>query len=66
MNLGQTVYTATQLYVSVLLLGSLVTVAWAFGIFNRGNVQVAGIWFGVSGFGVLVLITIVLIHLTRE
>lgn len=66
MDLGHTVYTAAQVYVSVLFVGALVTVAWMFGLFNRGNAQVAGIWFAVSGFGVLVLITIALIHLSRE
>ena len=66
MDFGRSIYTVTQLYVSVLIVGALITLAWVFGLFNRGNAQVAGIWFAVSGFGVLVLITIVLVQLTRE
>ena len=66
MDFGRAVFLVTEIYVGALLLVSALTVAWLFGLFQGTDVRVAGIWFGVTGFGFLVFITFVLIHLSRD
>lgn len=66
MDVGQAVYTLVEVYVTVLVLVSLLTVAWLLELFRVMNLQLAGLWFGVGGFGVLVVTTFVLVHVTRD
>lgn len=66
MDFGRTVFLVTEIYVGALLVISVFTVAWLFGLFQGADVRMAGIWFAVSGFGFLVFITFVLIHLSRD
>ena len=66
MDVGRAVYTLVEVYVTILVILSLATIAWLFNLFEEVSVRVAGVWFAVSGFGFLVLLTILLIHLTRE
>ncbi|MFB6070316.1 MAG: hypothetical protein ABEJ76_04770 [Halanaeroarchaeum sp.] len=65
MDLGGLVYDLVRLYVLGLVLAAALTVAWLF----RGDVGsqpgVAGIWFAVGGFGVLVLGTFLLVQFSR-
>lgn len=66
MDFGRAVFLVTEIYVVALLVVSVLTVAWLFDLFEGTDVRLAGIWFAVSGFGFLVFITFVLIHLSRE
>lgn len=65
MDVGRVVYAVTQVYVGTLLVISAITLAWIFDLFEQTQVRVAGIWFGVSGFGVLVVLTILMVHFSR-
>ena len=66
MDYGRAIFLVAEIYVGVLLVISAVTVAWLLGLFEGTDVRVAGVWFGVTGFGFLVFITFVLIHLSRD
>lgn len=66
MDLGRALYHLAEVYVVGLLIISVVTIAWVFDLFESPDAQLAGIWFALSGFGFLVLITFLLIHVSRE
>lgn len=66
MDIGRALYLLAEVYVLVLVIISAVTVAWVFDFFEGPDAQLAGIWFAISGFGVLVLITFLLVHYSRE
>jgi len=66
MDIGRAVYVLAETYVVILGILSIVTVAWALDLFEGTDARIAGIWFGVAGFGFLVFVTFILIHLTRD
>lgn len=66
MDIGRAVYLLAQTYVIALVALSVVTLAWVFDVFEQTDVRLAGIWFALSGFGFLVLMTFLLVHFTRD
>ncbi len=66
MDFGRAVLLIVEIYVVALLVISAVTVAWVFDLFQQTDFRIAGIWFAVTGFGFLVFVTFVLIHLSRD
>jgi preprotein translocase subunit SecY len=58
-------YDFLRAYVYALVLASAGTVAWLFMPDFASAPEVAGIWFAVGGFGLLVLVTFTLTQYTR-
>jgi len=65
MNVGQLVYDLARLYVLALVAAALLTVTWLFRSDIGSSPDVAGIWFAVGGFGVLVIATFLLVQYSR-
>lgn len=65
MDVSRVLYILAELYVIGLVIVSIVTFAWVFGVFEQAGVRVAGIWFSIAAFGVLVFVTFLLVHLSR-
>lgn len=65
MDAGRTIYRLTQLYVGGLFAAGLLTVGWLLVPELRESVRVAGLWFGLAGFGFLVAVTFFLLYVER-
>lgn len=65
MNVGQLVYDLARLYVVALVAVAVLTVVWLFRADLGASPDVAGIWFAVGGFGVLVIATFLLVQYSR-
>ncbi|MFB6154193.1 MAG: hypothetical protein ABEJ27_08075 [Halodesulfurarchaeum sp.] len=65
MNVGRVIYLLARVYVGIIALIGAGTVIWLLIPRRLATAPVAGIWFAVSGFGALVLVTIVLVHFSR-
>lgn len=65
MDVSRVLYSLAKVYVLALVVVSIVTFAWILEVFEQASVWVAGIWFAIAAFGVLVFITFLLVHLSR-
>ncbi|WP_336037016.1 hypothetical protein [Halobacterium yunchengense] len=59
-------YDLVRAYVYALVLAALATVVWLLAPEVAATPQVAGLWFAVAGFGVLVLVTFLLTQYSRR
>ncbi len=59
-------YDVVRAYVYTLLLVAAATVVWLLAPQIAEAPQVAGLWFAIGGFGVLVLVTFLLAQYTRH
>jgi len=59
-------YDAVRAYVYALVVGAVVTVGWLLAPRVADAPQVAGLWFAIAGFGVLVLATFALTQYFRR
>ncbi|MFB6266512.1 MAG: hypothetical protein ABEI31_02535 [Halodesulfurarchaeum sp.] len=66
MDVGRVIYLLARVYVAFIALIGVGTVLWLLTPTRVATAQVAGIWFAVSGFGALVLVTVLLVHFSRE
>lgn len=65
MDLGGMVLAVARAYSILLLTVAAGTVVWLLLPGDAASVQVAGIWFALGGFGLLVALTVVLVQLSR-
>ena len=65
MNGGRVVLVAARAYSLVLVLLGLLTVLWVLNPSIGESPQVAGLWFAVGGFGLLIALTFVIVQLSR-
>lgn len=66
MDRGRVVYLLAEVYVLALLAGATLTVAWLLAAdVPTGPPELAGLWFAVGGFGVLLLVMFVLLTVSR-
>ncbi|QDX39582.1 hypothetical protein [Salarchaeum sp. JOR-1] len=65
MDRGRAIYRFAELYVATLVVAALLTAGWLVLPNIAGAPELAGVWFAVGGFGVLVLFTIGVGYLTR-
>lgn len=65
MNLGRVVLLAARVYSAALVALGLLTIIWLLNPAIGQSPEVAGLWFALGGFGLLVALTLVLVHLSR-
>ncbi|GAA0654593.1 hypothetical protein [Salarchaeum japonicum] len=65
MDRGRAIYRFAELYVATLVFAALLTAGWLALPNIAGAPELAGVWFAVGGFGMLVLLLIVFGYLTR-
>lgn len=66
MDTGRVILTLAQAYsIGLVVIGTL-TLLWLFDPNLSQSPQVAGLWFAVGGFGLLVAMTFVIVHLSRD
>ncbi|MGB9986272.1 hypothetical protein [Salarchaeum japonicum] len=65
MDKGRAIYRFAELYVAALVFAALLTAGWLALPNITGAPELAGVWFAVGGFGVLVLFLIVFGYYTR-
>lgn len=65
MDVGRVILTLAQFYSALLILIGIATVIWLFNPGFWDSPQVAGLWFAIGGFGVLVALTILLVQYSR-
>ena len=65
-DFGRVVSVTVQLYAAMLVVAIAVAVAWLLFPAYLANPLVGGTWFAVGGYGVAVLILLVLLATTRE
>lgn len=65
MDSGRAIYRLAEIYVAVLVFAALLTAGWLVLPNIAGAPELAGVWFAVGGFGLLVLFIIVFGYYTR-
>ncbi|MEE6211471.1 hypothetical protein U3A55_15090 [Salarchaeum sp. III] len=65
MDRGRAIYRLAEIYVAVLVFAALLTTGWLVLPNIAGAPELAGVWFAVGGFGLLVLFIIVFGYYTR-
>lgn len=65
MDTGRVILTLARAYSLTLVLIGVLTILWLFNPNISQSPQVAGLWFAVGGFGLLVGMTFVIVHLSR-
>jgi len=65
MDRGRAIYRFAELYVFALVVAALLTVVWLVAPSIAAVPSLAGIWFAVGGFGLLVLLLFVFMYYTR-
>lgn len=66
MDTGRVILTLAQAYSLGLVAIGTLTLLWLFNPNLSQSPQVAGLWFAVGGFGLLVAMTFVIVHLSRD
>lgn len=66
MDTGRVILTLARAYSIGLAVIGVLTVLWLFNPNISQSPQVAGLWFAVGGFGLLVGMTFVIVHLSRD
>lgn len=65
MNGGRVILVAARAYSLGLVIIGLLTVLWILNPSLGESPQLAGLWFAIGGFGLLVAMTFVIVHLSR-
>lgn len=65
MDTGRVILVLARAYSLVLVVLAAVTLLWLVNPDLSESPQVAGLWFAVGGFGLLVAMTFVIVHLSR-
>ena len=65
MDTGRVILVLARAYSLVLVVLAAVTLLWLVNPDVSRSPQVAGLWFAVGGFGLLVAMTLVIVHLSR-
>lgn len=66
MNTGRVILALGRAYSLVLVVVALATLLWLLNPNISESPQVAGLWFAVGGFGMLVGMTFIIVHLSRR
>lgn len=66
MDTGRVILTLARAYSLALVTIGMLTLLWLFNPNVSQSPQVAGLWFAVGGFGMLVAMTFVIVHLSRD
>lgn len=66
MDTGRVILTLARTYSLTLVVIAVLTVLWLFNPNIKQSPQVAGLWFAVGGFGLLVGMTFLIVHLSRD
>ncbi|MFB6081443.1 MAG: hypothetical protein ABEJ67_01345 [Halanaeroarchaeum sp.] len=66
MDVGGLLYDLARFYVLALVVAAVLTVAWLFRSDIGASPGVAGLWFAVGGFGILVIVTFLLVQYSRS
>ncbi|MFW6003941.1 MAG: hypothetical protein ACOCPT_05920 [Halanaeroarchaeum sp.] len=66
MDVGRLVVSLARAYVVALVLVAAITVLWIVSSTPRGPTAVAALWFAVAGFGVLVLVIVGVVEVSRR
>lgn len=65
MDSWRLIYRLTEVYVICLAVGAAATAVWLFVPTIASSPMLAGLWFAIGGFGVLVGITVILVQRGR-
>lgn len=65
MDRGRAIYRFAELYVFALVVAALLTIVWLVAPSVAAVPQLAGIWFAVGGFGLLVVLMLGFMAYTR-
>lgn len=65
MDSGRVILTLARIYSIALVTIAFLTLLWILNPTVENSPEVAGLWFAVGGFGMLVGVTFVLVHLSR-
>lgn len=65
MDAGRVILTIARVYSALLVTLGLLTVVWVLNPTIGKSPQVAGLWFAIGGFGLLVGMTLFLVHASR-
>lgn len=65
MDAGRVILVLARAYSLALVFIAVLTLLWLLDPNVSGSPQVAGLWFAVGGFGMLVAMTFLIVHLSR-
>lgn len=65
MNVGRVILQLATAYSITLVIVAILTLLWIINPSVGKSPEIAGLWFALGGFGVLVALTIALVHLSR-
>lgn len=65
MDYGRVILTLARVYTIALFVVGVLTVLWIVNPSIGASLEVAGLWFAIGGFGLLVVLTVVLVHFSR-
>jgi len=65
MDIGRVILTLVRVYVIALIVAGALTTLWILNPSLGASPEVAGLWFAIGGFGLLVVLTVFLVHFSR-